>query len=248
MTKKKIRYSELAPPAPPPEAPRAPLDIARALTPARASVAIPRPTPIRGSVAIPRPTPVRGSVAFPRPTPARGSITIVRDAPPAPAPAVATDGGPTLRDRARLRTGTADLLVFAAGGEWFGIDLAAVEEAIDLPPVRHVPEMPPAMLGVITVRDMLTSVYSPAGALGVTLAGGTSALVFRRARGRLGIVVDDVDEVHSLQLAQLRDPPAAASADGILLGVMRYREGLLALVDAEALIGACQTVPLMETA
>jgi len=35
-----------------------------------------------------------------------------------------------------------------------------VEEAIDLGEPHHVPEMPPAMLGVITVRDTLTPVFT----------------------------------------------------------------------------------------
>lgn len=203
-----------------------------------------RLTPMRGNAVISRPTPVRGSVAIPRLTPARGSVTIVPDAPVA-APAAAAS---MLRERARQRTGTVDLLVFAVGREWFGLELAAVEEAIDLPAVRHVPEMPPAMLGVVTVRGMLTSLFSPASALGVSLNDGASALVFRRARGRLAIAVDDVDDVHSLDLAQLRETPVTDGGDGIVLGVLRYRDALLALVDAEALIAACQTVPVLETA
>ncbi|MDB4885284.1 MAG: cheV1, partial [Gemmatimonadetes bacterium] len=153
-----------------------------------------------------------------------------------------------LRERARLRTGTVDLLLFSVGVEWFGVELAAVEEAIDLPAIRHVPEMPPAMLGVITVRGALATVYSPAAALGLTLGAPSSALVFRRPRGRLGIAVDDVDDVHTLDLAHLRDAPAGDTGDGILLGVLRHRDTLLALVDAEALIAACQTVPALETA
>ena len=41
---------------------------------------------------------------------------------------------------------------------------------------------------------------------------------------------------------------AFGSAASSLLGVLRYRDTLLAVVDADALINACQIVPLMETA
>lgn len=245
----------LAPPAPP-----APPVVAPATPPLAtlSPVAIAgRLTPVRGSTAIPRPTP-RASLAIPRPTPMRGSIAIVRDELPAvdvPAPAPAPVIQPAaqlaaqaLREQARLRTGSVELLVFGIAGEWFGVDLAAVDEAMDLPAVRHVPEMPPAMLGVITVRGTLTSVYSPATALGLSAGAGGSALVFKRGRGRLAIAVDEVDDVHTLPLAQLREPPAADAGDGLLLGVLRYRDSLLALVDAEALIAACQTVPALEIA
>jgi purine-binding chemotaxis protein CheW len=154
----------------------------------------------------------------------------------------------TLRERIRARSGTADLLLFRVAGERFGIDLAAVEEAIDLPPVYHVPEMPPAMLGVITVRGTLTPVYSPQSALGLALTDGASALIFKRGRHRFALVIDDVEDVMTLDLATLRDAPSADESESVLLGVLRQRDALLAIVDADSLLATCQAVPLLETA
>jgi chemotaxis signal transduction protein len=154
----------------------------------------------------------------------------------------------TLRERARARSGSADLLLFRVAGERFAIDLAAVEEAIDLPPVHHVPEMPPAMLGVITVRGTLTPVYSPQSALGLALTDGASALIFKRGRHRVGLVIDDVEDVMTLDLATLRDAPGVDQSESVLLGVVRQRDALLAVVDAESLLATCQAVPLLETA
>jgi purine-binding chemotaxis protein CheW len=153
-----------------------------------------------------------------------------------------------MRERVRARGGSLEILVFRVGSERFGIDLAAVEEAVDIPPVHHVPEMPPAMLGVITVRATLTTVYSPAQALGLSLHDGTSALIFRRGRARVAVVVDEVDDVTTLDLSLLRDAPGLDAGDGIVLGVVRQGDALLALVDADALLAACQAAPLLETA
>ena len=153
-----------------------------------------------------------------------------------------------LRERARARSGSAELLLFRVAGERFAIDLAAVEEAIDLPPVHHVPEMPPAMLGVITVRGTLTPVYSPQSALGLALTDGASALIFKRGRHRFALVIDDVEDVMTLDLATLRDAPGVEESESVLLGVVRQRDTLLALVDAESLLAICQAVPLLETA
>jgi chemotaxis signal transduction protein len=174
-------------------------------------------------------------------------------AAPAAAPAPVGPAAPAaprvvLRDQTRLRSGQAEVLLFRVAGERFAIELAVVEEAIDIPPVHHVPEMPPAMLGVITVRGTLTSVYSPAVALGLALHDGTSALIFRRGRTRIAVVVDEVDDVATLDLALLHDAPALDAADGIVLGVVRQLDVLLALLDADALIAACQAAPLLETA
>jgi purine-binding chemotaxis protein CheW len=154
----------------------------------------------------------------------------------------------SFRERVRARSGSAELLLFRVAGERFAIELAAVEEAIDLPPVHHVPEMTPDMLGVITVRGSLTPAYSPQSALGLALTDGASALIFKRGRHRLALVIDDVEDVLTLDLATLRDAPGAERQDGVLLGVVRQDDALLALVDAETLLATCQAVPLLETA
>lgn len=148
----------------------------------------------------------------------------------------------SLREKVRARDGAAEILVFVVGGERFGIELAAVEEAIDLPPVHHVPEMPPAMLGVITVRGSLTSVYSPRQALGRAHEAGECALIFRRRSSRLALIIDDVDDARPIDLATLRDAPSSAKS-GVVLGVVRHGDALLSLIDAEALLAACQALP-----
>jgi purine-binding chemotaxis protein CheW len=252
---------EVAPVAP---SARAPVDLARALAAARAAeegsdewaktpaapMPVIPPTPLpRATVtmSLSRLTPSHGSAIIPaqgiRLTPIHGSVVI----PAAPIGPV-EEAALSLRERVRSRTGTLELLIFRLANELFGIELAAVEEAIDLPPLRHVPEMPPAMLGVITVRGSLTPTYSPEGALGLALASRASALIFKRGRGRVALVVDDVDDVFTLDLTQLRDAPGGDASDGILLGVVRRTDALLGLVDAEALIAACQAVPVLETA
>ena len=153
-----------------------------------------------------------------------------------------------LRERARGRVGLVELLMFRVGRERFAVELACVEEAIDLVEPHHVPEMPPAMLGVITVRDTLTPVFTPDDALGVSAESKGAALIFRSDRGRFALAIDDVDDVMTLDLAQLRDAPGIDGHDTLVLGVARNGNGIVALVDAEALIAACQATPIPELA
>lgn len=153
-----------------------------------------------------------------------------------------------LRERARSRTGLVELLMFRVGAERFAVELLCVEEAIDLGEPHHVPEMPPAMLGVITVRDTLTPVFTPDDALGVAAVTKEAALIFRSDRGRFALAIDDVDDVMTLDLAQLRDAPGLDGGDSLVLGVARNGRGIVALVDAEALIAACQATPIPELA
>jgi chemotaxis signal transduction protein len=167
-------------------------------------------------------------------TPARGTAGV--------------DAARELRERARARSGSVDVLAFRIGTEQFGVDLTAVEEAIDLPAVHHVPEMPPSMFGVISVRGSLTPVYSPQTALGLPLASGGIALIFSRARSRFALVIDDVDDVTTVDLAQLRDTAGLDAGTGVLLGVVRRQDALLALVDVDSLLAACQAAPTLEIA
>jgi purine-binding chemotaxis protein CheW len=153
-----------------------------------------------------------------------------------------------LRERARSRSGLAELLMFRVGTERFAVELLCVEEAIDLPEPHHVPEMPPAMLGVITVRDTLTPVFTADHALGVAAESKSAALIFRSNRGRFALAIDDVDDVMTLDLVQLRDAPGIDGSDALILGVARNGNGIVALVDAEALIAACQATPIPELA
>ena len=153
-----------------------------------------------------------------------------------------------LRDRARGRVGVVELLMFRIGTERFAVELSSVEEAIDLPDVHHVPEMPPAMIGVITVRGALTPVFTPDDALGVRVEHRSAALIFRSPRGRFALAIDDVDDVMTLDLVQLRDAPGVDGSDPVVLGVARNEASIVALVDAEALIEACQAIPVPELA
>jgi purine-binding chemotaxis protein CheW len=169
------------------------------------------------------------------------------DIPPA-------DGEPTnepprsLRERARTRSGTADLLMFRVGGEHFAIELILVEEVVDLPIIHHVPEMPPAMVGVVTVRGALTPVYSPEHALGLPLAHRDALLIFRRGAHRVGILIDDVDDALSVDLAELREKPAGEEGDKVLLGVVRLANTLVGIIDVDALIISCQSANILEPA
>lgn len=153
-----------------------------------------------------------------------------------------------LRELARRREGRAELLMFVLGGERFAVELVQVDEVIDLPVIHHVPEMPRAMLGVVTVRGSLTPVYSPVQALGIPLAVRDAVLIFRRGRNRVGILIDDVDDALSVDMSELRETAGGEDLDSVLLGVVRAGSSLIGIVDADALIRSCQSADTLEIA
>jgi purine-binding chemotaxis protein CheW len=154
-----------------------------------------------------------------------------------------------LRERVKDRLGIADLLMFRIGHELFATDLGTVEEAVELPEIHHLPEMPAAMLGAFNLRGRLTPIYSPAHVIGVPLLGVAAAALLVRANGRrMGLAVDDVEDVLQVDLATIREAPGIDDADGILLGVAHHGQHLVAIIDAEALVAACLTGHALETA
>ena len=172
-------------------------------------------------------------------------------APPAPlAPSAPLDDQPprrTLREAIAAREGHSDTLVFRVGRERFAIDLGAVEEAIELPSVHHLPEMPDHLLGVFELRQRLVPIYSPERVLRVALTETAAAVLVLRSRDkRLGLAVDDVDDVLTIDGAAVRRAPIPDNEDNVLLGVIRRGADLLALVDAESLALACLADQLTE--
>lgn len=241
----------------------APIDLARALAAARNAEALQEASIMAAvdartaAARAARMTPVEPSAPVPPSAPAVDVERVASVEDPADAEPLDADvselfepRGPRrpLRDRVRARSGTVELLMFVVGTERFAVELVCVEEAIDLPDVHHVPEMPPAMLGVVTVRDVLTPVYRPDTSLGVPVLGHGAALIFRAERGRFALAIDDVDDVLTLDLATLRDAPGVDGAESVVLGVARSGGRLVALLDADALILACQSIPALEPA
>jgi purine-binding chemotaxis protein CheW len=162
--------------------------------------------------------------------------------PAAPPPRVAITT--PLRDRVRAGEGIAELLLFRVGGEHFAADLPAIEEAIEIVEMRTLPEMPREMLGLVRVRGRMTPLYSPARALGVPARAAAVALLVRGRDRRVGLAVDDVDDVLRIDLSGLADLPAGD--DEVLLGMTRHGKNVVAILDVLALVTACLSAQAME--
>jgi purine-binding chemotaxis protein CheW len=144
------------------------------------------------------------------------------------------------RERVRRRMGRAHLLVFRVARELFAVELVAVEEAIDMPVVHRLPEMPRTMLGVFTLRGALVSVFTPRSALGVSYVDPTTLVVFCGGERRVALAVDDVDDVLTADLRTVRDAPGVTLTEGSLLGVVHRATDLIGLLDADSVIALHQ--------
>jgi purine-binding chemotaxis protein CheW len=151
--------------------------------------------------------------------------------------------------RVRERAGRAELLVFRVGRERFALELATVEEAVESPVLRAVPDAPAGMVGVFPLRGRLVPTFAPERALGVNRDGSEpSVLVIQAGAGRFALAVDEVDDVFDADLSTARAAPGTDDADGVLLAVIWRDRDLVGLLDRDALRDACLVAPLAATA
>ena len=135
-----------------------------------------------------------------------------------------------------------EMLLFRQGGELFALALASALEVLELPPLDAVPEMRDGMLGVFPVRGSYVAVYAPEAALGLPPATSHAAvLVLRRGAGSIGIALEDVEDVITVDPSRLHHPHAVAAVAGVVRGVARRGSQLVGIVDADALVDACAT-------
>ncbi len=134
-------------------------------------------------------------------------------------------------------------VVARVGDERFAFRVADVEEVIDAPPLIAVPNAPPGLAGQFTHRERTISAYDAAWAFGVARRGGAgTALVLRVAGDRSALIVDDVDDLASLDPDAVRSTPVGADPSGLLRGVCLPRPGaahsgeLIGVVNAVALV------------
>jgi purine-binding chemotaxis protein CheW len=142
----------------------------------------------------------------------------------------------TFRERVRQRVGIAQLLIFRVARELFAVELVTAEEALDMPVLHRLPEMPPSMLGVFTLRGALVSVFEPHVALGIRCEQPATVVVFCGGDRRVAIAADDVDDVATVDLATVRDAPGARAKDGALLGIVHRGADLIAVLDAREIV------------
>lgn len=133
-------------------------------------------------------------------------------------------------------------VVARVGDERFAFRVADVEEVIDAPALIAVPNAPPGLSGQFSHRDRTVSAYDAAWAFGIDRRGGAgTALVLRVAGDRTALIVDDVDDLTSLDPGALQPTPAGADPSGLLRGVCLPPSGsgdwsLVGVVNAVALV------------
>jgi len=136
------------------------------------------------------------------------------------------------------------LAVVELDGEYFGIELQAVQEFCDIAQPSLIPCCPPHILGAISLRGNLLTLLDLRGALNLPRASQDSGkAVITRAptspgagigEQLVGVAVDEVHDVVYLRVEALQAAPAAHGAE--VKGTAPYGGKMMAILNLPALL------------
>ncbi len=106
---------------------------------------------------------------------------------------------------------TRQLVVFSLGEEEYALPITQVHEIIRYTEPRSVASDVDWVRGVISLRGKIVPVYDLASRLGFASERKESAkiVIVETATDMAGVIVDDVEEVLTVESAQIEDVPAA---------------------------------------
>jgi purine-binding chemotaxis protein CheW len=131
---------------------------------------------------------------------------------------------------------TRQLVVFTLGSEEYALPIRQVHEIIRYTEPRSVAAESGWVRGVISLRGKIVPVYDLAARLGLETAEpaeGGKIVIVETATDMAGVVVDDVEEVLTVEDAQLDAVPAAGSPS--IEAIAKIDDRLVILLDPEGI-------------
>jgi len=136
-------------------------------------------------------------------------------------------------------TSSQQLVVFSLGEEEYALPITRVQEIIRYTEPRTVASSAYWIRGVISLRGKIIPVYDLASRLGLPQTGDGEdgkIVIVENGEDRAGVVVNDVEEVLTVESDQVE--PVPASGNPAIEGIVKIDERLIVLLDPGALLGA----------
>ncbi|SFM92970.1 purine-binding chemotaxis protein CheW [Izhakiella capsodis] len=144
-----------------------------------------------------------------------------------------------------------EFLVFTLGDEEYGIDILKVQEIRGYDQVTRIANTPSFIKGVTNLRGVIVPIVDlrlKFSQPDVDYNDNTVVIVLNLMQRVVGIVVDGVSDVLSLQQTQIRPAPefAVTMSTEYLTGLGALNERMLILVDIEKLLNS-EEMALVDT-
>lgn len=131
---------------------------------------------------------------------------------------------------------TLQLVGFKIGKEYFGVDIASVQEIVRVPEITQVPETPFFVEGVINLRGRIVPVIDLRKRLRLGTAEkkrSNRVLIIEQNKRTVGLIVDSASEVLKLSSESIELPPEMITGVGVeyITGVGKLGEQIIILLE-----------------
>lgn len=136
--------------------------------------------------------------------------------------------------------GPVKVVVFNLAGQRYAFPIEQVQEIQQIVAFSEVPVASAGLVGMVDLRGTVIPALDLRRVLGAPAAEytlETPMIICRTAQGLAAVIVDEVDDVIELEPEQLQDQLPTPVAAGRISGVARVGEGLVYLLDADAVLG-----------
>lgn len=130
------------------------------------------------------------------------------------------------------------VVVFNLANEYFGVDVARVQEIRRVPEITHVPRSLPYVEGVMNLRGAVIPVVDLCRRFGFSPSARTRSsrvVILDLAGQTVGVIVDAVTEVLRIPGEAIEPPSAVVTAEGegFVRGIARLQDRLIMLLDLD---------------
>ena len=135
---------------------------------------------------------------------------------------------------------TGQLVVFSLGTEEYALPISYVHEIIRWTEPRAVASEDPSVCGVISLRGKILPVFDLATRLGLTSARSDRAkiVIVERDGSMAGVVVDDVEEVLTLEDGQLDKDGGSGVSGDCIEAIAKIEDRLVVLLSPEHIVAS----------
>ncbi len=132
------------------------------------------------------------------------------------------------------------LVVFTLGSEHYALPIEQVHEIIRYYEPRSVASPFQWVRGVISLRGKIVPVYDLASRLGLAseLSDQTKIVIVEAGTETAGVIVDDVEEVLTVEDAQFEDVPGAD--DELIEAIAKIGDRLIVLLKPTTIFGSLE--------
>ena len=136
---------------------------------------------------------------------------------------------------------TRQLVIFSLGSEEYALPITRVQEIIRYSEPRSVASQTPWIRGVINLRGNIVPVCDLAERLGMAVDRPDTAkiVIVETDSGTAGVIVDDVQEVLTVEDAQVE--PAPGTASDHVEAIAKLGDRLAVLLNIDGLFASVQT-------